>query len=276
MSPKISYWCFKVVLLPGLALWLWFLAGCGGAPVTPPPPVFLRAAGSTSVGPLLAELAAAYNTRQSNITFDIQGGGSQLGQQQVEAGQLDLGLVSWPPRNLAEQMQMTPIAHDAVAIIVHPQNPPAGLSLAELRDIFSGRLLDWAAVGVSAGEIQVISREDGSGTRAAFETLVMGDRAVTPAAVVLPNSRAVVDYVAQYPHTIAYVSLTFVDERVRAVPIEGVMPGPDTLSDGSYPLIRDLAVIFPRRGAAEAARFVEFALSPAGQAVVGRQWGRLR
>lgn len=276
MPSRVSRWRFKGALLPGLALCLWLLAGCGGAAVTPPPPVFLRAAGSTSMGPLLAELAAAYNARQPNITFDIQGGGSHLGQRQVEAGQLDLGLVSWLPADLAEQMQMTPIARDAVAIIVHPQNPPAGLSLVELRDIFSGRLPDWAAVGASAGEIQVISREDGSGTRAAFETLVMGERAVTPAAVVLPNSRTVVDYVAQHPHTIAYVSLAFVDERVRAVPVEGVMPGPDTLSDGSYPLIRDLAVIFPRRGAAETARFVEFALSPAGQAVVGRQWGRLR
>ena len=276
MPPTIARWRFTAARLPGLALCLWLLAGCGGVTVTPPPPVFLRAAGSTSMAPLLAGLAAAYNERQPHITFDIQGGGSQLGQRQVEAGQLDLGLVSWPPAAPAGHMQQVIIARDAVAIIVHSQNPPAGLALAELRDIFSGRLLDWAAVGGSAGEIQVVSREDGSGTRAAFETLVMADRTVTPAAVVLPNSRAVVDYVAGHPHTIAYISLAFVDERVRAVPIEGVSPGPDTLSDGSYPLIRDLAVVFPRRGAAEAARFVEFALSPAGQAVVGRQWGRVR
>jgi phosphate transport system substrate-binding protein len=272
MLPKMSGWRFKVAL----AVCLWLLAGCGRVTITPPPPVFLQAAGSTSMGPLLAELAAAYNARQPNITFDIQGGGSQLGQRQVEAGQIDLGLVSWPPPRPAEVMQQAIIAHDGVAIIVHPQDPPAGLSLAELRDIFSGRLLEWAAVGGSAGEIQVVSREDGSGTRAAFETLVMEERAVTPVAIVLPNSRAVVDYVAQHPHTIAYVSLALVDERVRAIPVEGVMPGPDTLAAGSYPLIRDLAVVFPRRGAPEAARFVEFALSPAGQAIVGRHWGRLR
>lgn len=272
MLPDMSGWRFKVVL----ALCLWLLAGCSGPATTPPPPVFLRAAGSTSMGPLLAELASAYNARQPNITFDIQGGGSRLGQRQVEAGQLELGLVSWPPAGPAETLQQAVIAHDAVAIIVHPRNPPAGLSLAELRDIFSGRLLDWTAVGGSGGDIQVVSREDGAGTRAAFETLVMEDRAVTPAAVVLPNSQAVVDYVAQHPHTIAYVSLALVDERVRAVAIEGVAPGPDTLASGSYPLIRDLAIVFPRRGAAEAARFVEFALSPAGQAIVGRHWGRVR
>jgi phosphate transport system substrate-binding protein len=259
-----------------LILCLLLLSACGSATITPPPPVFLRAAGSTSMEPLLADLAAAYSSRQPNVTIDIQGGGSQLGYRLVSSGQAELGLLSWSPGELAGELRLAPVARDALAIIVHPQNQSAGLSLAELRDIFSGRRLDWQEVGSPAGPIQVVSREDGSGSRAAFEALVMADQAVTPTAIVLPNSRAVVDYVAQHPEAVAYVSLAFVDDRVFAVPVEGVAPTLDSLAAGSYALIRDLALVMPRRSSSEVNGLVEFVLSPAGQAIVATKWGRIR
>jgi phosphate transport system substrate-binding protein len=265
----------RLSLWADLILCLLLLAACGSATITPPPPVFLRAAGSTSVEPLLAELAVAYSDRQPNVTIDIQGGGSQLGYRLVSSGQVDLGLVSWSPGELAGELRLVPVAHDALAIIVHPQNQSTGLSLAELRDIFSGRRLDWQEVGSPAGPIQVVSREDGSGSRAAFETLVMANQTVTPTAIVLPNSRAVVEYVAQHPKAVAYVSLAFVDDRVFAVPVEGIAPTLDSLAAGSYSLIRDLALVMPRRSSPQVNGLVEFALSPAGQAVVQTKWGRV-
>jgi phosphate transport system substrate-binding protein len=198
--------------------------------------------------PLLADLAAAYTAQHPQVTFDIQGGGSQLGQTLAEAGQVELGLVSFHPSNLAETTRLVPIARDTVAIILHPQNPLPGLSLAELRDIFSGRLLNWQEVAGPASPIQVVSREDGSGTRATFETAVMDGQPVTPTAVVLPNSQAIVDFVAQNPNAIAYVSFTFLDERVYAVPIEGETSTLENLTSGSYILTRDLALVVSRQG----------------------------
>lgn len=266
-SPTAIFYLLATILI--------FLPGCL-ATVTPPPPVVLKAAGSTSMAPLLADLAAAYSAQQPHITFDIQGGGSRLGQTLVESGRVDMGMISWPAQNLPGSVRSIPIARDAVAIILHPENKIETLSLLETRDIFSGRRLNWQEVDGLAGPIQVISREEGSGTRAAFEMLVMADERVTPTAIVLPNSQAVVDFVAQHPGAVGYVSLALVTEKVYAVPLEGIPPTLDSLTAGNYPLTRELSLLVPRQSQPELAKFVEFSLSPAGQAIVAAKWGPVR
>jgi phosphate transport system substrate-binding protein len=252
-----------------------FLPACL-ATVTPPAPVVIRGAGSTSMLPLLADLAKAYSAQHSHVTFDLQGGSSQLGQSLIESGRIDLGMVSWPPQNLPQGLRSIPIARDAVAIIVHPTTNIEGLSLVELQDIFSGRLLNWQEVGGSANPIQVVSREEGSGTRAAFETRVMDNTPVTPTAIVLPNSQAVIDFVAQNPNAIAYGSLAFVQDNLDVVPLEGVSPSLESLADGSYALTRDLFLLVPEQGQPELTSLVDFILSPAGQTIVAEKWGRIR
>ncbi len=268
------------------SLWgllLWLLPACGSAvTVTPPPPVFLTIAGSTSMEPLLLDLSDAYHQQQPHITFDIQRGGSQLGQALTENGQVDIGLVAWSPQTVSEQMRQVPVARDAIAIILHPDNPLPGLSLVELQDIFSGRLLNWQAVDGPSLPIQVVSRETGSGTRTTFESSVMGNQSVTPTAIVLPNSQAVVDFVAQTPNAVGYVAFNFADNKaVYVVPLEGEQPTLESLAANSYPLTRDLSLIVPKqetnqKNAPEIEKFVEFVLSPVGQAVVGEKWGRVR
>lgn len=267
-TQKVRYPLFLIVLLL-------LLPACSPI-VTPPPPVVLKVAGSTSMAPLLTNLATAYSRQQPHLSFDIQGGGSQLGQTLAETGQVQLGLVSWPPQKLAKPLRSIPIAREAIAIIVHPQNKIAGLSLPELQDIFSGRLLNWQEVAGPAQSIQVVSREDGSGTRAAFEAMVMEQQAVTPTAMVLPNSQAVVDFVAKNPSAIAYVASAFLSDGVTAVPIEGALPTPENLASGSYFLTRDLLILVHEQSRHEVNQFIEFILSPAGQAIVGTRWGRVR
>jgi phosphate transport system substrate-binding protein len=104
----------------------------------------------------------------------------------------------------------------------------------------------------------------------------MEDNAVTPTAIVLPSSQAVVDFVAQNPNAMGYVSLSFIDDRVYAVPIDGVTPTLDSLVSGSYFLTRDLALITPKQRQPEVNQFIEFVLSPAGQAIVEERWAKVR
>lgn len=265
---------FLVLLLSQLILPL-LLTACL-ATVTPPAPVFIRIAGSTSMSPLVAALAEAYTAQHPHVTFDIQSGGSGLGRMLVETKQIEAGMVSWARPDLPEGLVVTPLARDAIAVILNQQNPSAGLSLAELRDIFSGRLLNWQEVDGPPRPIQVVSREDGSGSRAAFEAIVMEGQAVTPTAIVLPNSQAVVDFVARNPGAVGYVSFTFIEEGVYAAPVEGLTPTLASLNANSYPLIRELALVTRQPAGPEVTAFLEFALSPAGQALVGQRWGRVR
>ena len=267
---KLTHYLNLWIVLAAIA---YFGSACG-ATVTPPPPVFLKTAGSTSVEPLFTLLSDAYSQENPHVSFDIEGGGSSLGQALIESGQVDIGMVSWSPPNLNSRFRLVPIGRDGVAIIVHPDNELAGLSMIDLRRIFSGEILEWQSVGSAGRSIQVVSREDGSGTRAAFETVVMADEAVTSTAIVLPNSQAVIDFVADTPNAIGYVSSALIDERVRAVPVEGALPTLESLD--AYPISRDLALIVPEPGSAELDRLLEFIASPAGRQIISQRWGLSR
>lgn len=253
------------------------LAACG-EPVATPEPVFLEAAGSTSMSPLVAELAAAYGEQFPLVSLDVRGLGTQFGLEALRAGEVDLALASRLPEDLPSEWQATAIARDGMAVIVHPDNPVDGLGLLQLQDLFSGRVYEWKAVGQTraGGEVQIVSREEGSGTRSAFEALVLDERPVTPLAVVAPSSRAVVDYVAKDPNAIGYVSMAYATSSVKVLRIEGQLPTTQAVGEGSYPLTRELWVVSAKPPSGAARAFLSFVLGPAGQQIVGRNYGRIK
>ncbi|MFQ5611131.1 MAG: phosphate ABC transporter substrate-binding protein [Anaerolineae bacterium] len=268
---------FKVrFIVLGLSLLAVGLTACG-ATVESPQPVFLKAVGSTSMVPLVSELAAAYHQGQSLVTIDVDGGGSQLGLAQAQAKQVEMGLVSHLPDELPEGLRAVVVARDGVAIIVHPDNPLANITLAELQALFAGRISTWGELPrAGAGEIQLVSREDGSGTRAVFEARAMGGLRVSPTAVVMPGSQAVIEFVAGHPEAVGYVSAGLVPDSVRVLAVEDSAPVPDLISTGAYPLTREFNILVQVDTPPEVEAFLNFVLSPAGQAIVAGRYGRVR
>lgn len=254
------------------------LLGSCGEPVATPVPVDLRVAGSTAMGPLVADLATAFSEQFPLVGLEVAGAGTQYGLAALRAGEADLAMASWLPADLDPAWRATAIARDGIAIVVHPGNSLAGLGLLQLQDLFSGRAHEWQAVGGRAalGQVQPVSREEGSGTRAAFEALVMEEHQVTPLAIVAPSSRAVVEYVALHPEAIGYVSMAQVTPEVKVLSLEGEVPTPETIGRVSYPLTRELWLIRPDQARPEVESLVRFALSPAGQQIVGRRYGRIK
>jgi len=272
------------VLRVGLPLCL-FIAACG-TKVETPTPVTVRIAGSTSMLPLVQELAEAYAAQHPQVYFDVRGGGSQLGVEWLNnasglvSERLDIAASSWWPladaMDASEELTATLIARDGIALVVHPKNTTPGLTLLQLQDIYAGHILGWQEVGGPEGDIVVVSREDGSGTRTAFESMVMGDVPVTLAAIVMPSSAAVVEYIGEHPTAIGYVSFAYVTDTVRALPIEGQMPTLEAIRSGAYHLIRPLYLVSKAASSAEARAFLRFAVSPAGQAIVARRYAPRR
>ncbi len=254
------------------------LAACSNPLASPPPPTTLRIAGSTSMMPVLRELGQAYQTRHPNVLVDVQGGGSAIGVSLLKAGVADLAAVSWQEEGgqPLDGLSAVPIGRDAVAIVVHPQNRVKGLTLLQVRAIYRGEILDWAALGGPAEEPIVVSREEGSGTRTAFEALTMGGDRVTLNALVMPTSSAVVDYVARHRAAIGYVTMAALTDTVRALPVEELLPSPANVQAGAYHLNRMLYLYLPSGAPPGPQAFVEFVLSPAGQAIVARHHVSLR
>lgn len=262
-----------LVLLPCLGT----LTACG-EPLATPEPVFLQAAGSTTISGLAGQLAEGFSEQSPLVSIEVTGLGTRFGLSELAAGRADVALASWLPADLDAQWQVTAFARDGIAIVVHPGNGVDGLGLLQLRDLFSGRVHQWRGVGgkPSLGALQIVSREAGSGTRDAFETLVMEGRDVTPLAVVAPSSDAVIEYVSSHPEAIGYVSMGRSSPGVKVVSIEGELPTPRGAELGSYPLSRDLWLVTSGSPSEPVAAFQRYVLSPAGQQVVGQSFGRIR
>ena len=206
----------------------------GGHPAAP---TTLRIAGSTSLTPTLNELAAAYQAGHPQTVVEVLGGGTAIGIQELRGKEIDLAAVSWKAddEEAPDDLNVIPIARDGLAIIVNPQNTITNVTSLQLRALYRGETLDWGAIGGAGGEPVVISREDGSGSRAAFEALAMGGERVTLNALVMPTSQAVVDYVASHRNAVGYVSTGVMTDTVRAVPVEEIPPTTATVRVGRVP-----------------------------------------
>lgn len=264
----------------GIGLLALLLAACA-ALAGPAPAALLRIAAPRSLVPQLAEVAEAFSTRQPEISVQIDSADATLAAEMLRRGEAEIAAVIWLPPDLPASWTTTPIAWDAVVLIVHADNPLPDLTMLQARRIFAGWAWRWEDVGgvsFAPGEaesIQVVSREEGAGTRALFEQQVMAGEVVTLTALVIPNSAAVVDYVASHRNAIGYVSMAEVDARVRVVPLEGVAPTPETVSASGYHLAHPVYLVARQRSAALQS-FVDFVLSPGGQALLGARYGRVR
>jgi phosphate transport system substrate-binding protein len=231
--------------------------------------------------PLLRDLAAAYSEWHARVSFDFTAVGSAAGIEELRRGNADLALVSrelhpdeeLDARTRERLLAYTVIAQDGIAVVVNANNPVRELTLYQVRNIFDGQVTTWDQVGGQAVEIVVISREDGSGTRDVFEEAAMYGRRMTPTALIMPGSEAVLEYVAQHEGAIGYLSLGYLGPGVAAVGIDGVSPSREAVEDGHYPIARPFLLVSRAEPEAEIAAFMQFARAPAGQAIVQRIYG---
>ncbi len=225
-------------------------------------------AGSTSVQPFAEKLAEIFMHQHPKALINVQGGGSSAGVYAARQGAADLGASSRELAPAEKDLIEIPIAYDGIAVIVHPTNPLTTLSLEQLRQIFESRLKNWKDLGLPPHPIHLITREEGSGTREAFEHLVMGKAEITPAALVQDSNGAVRELVAGDPYALGYISAGLVDGRVKAVAIDGISPTPENIKNRTYELVRRFLLVSRTPPAGLCKAFVEFILSPQGQKIL--------
>jgi phosphate transport system substrate-binding protein len=227
-------------------------------------------AGSTSVQPFAELLAEEYARLHPDDEIDVQGGGSSAGIQAAESGTADIGMSSRHLTEREHQMWHVEIARDGLAVIVHPDNPIRNLSFEEIQDVYTGEITHWHQIGGESHRIHTVVREEGSGTRSAFDDLVMGGKRVSPRAIVQDSNGAVRQLISSDRHAIGFISLGLAENTdiVEAISINGVAANWENVQNGEYTLFRPFLFVAPEPPEGEAKRFVDFILSDEGQKIL--------
>ncbi|MBN1875992.1 MAG: phosphate ABC transporter substrate-binding protein [Anaerolineae bacterium] len=236
----------------------------------------ISVAGSTTVQPLAEKLAEVYTAKHSDIKIDVAGGGSSAGVKAAGEGTTDIGAASREVKDSEKEtypdIKIFVIARDGIAIVAHPEVPVDELTTDQVRGIFAGTIVNWNEVGGDDQPITVISREEGSGTRGAFEEMVMGeDTAITDKAIFQDSNGKVRTAVASTPNAIAYLSFGYLDDSVLAIAIDGVEPTEANALNGIYPIVRPLNMITRGEPAGVVKAWIDWILSEEGQAIVKDQ-----
>lgn len=254
-------------------------------PVEPAQAGKIQLAGSTTVQPLAEELAEAFMAKNPGVVIEVQGGGSSVGVTSAGEDTVDIGMASRDVKS--SELEKFPnlktftIAIDGIAIVTNPGVELPSLTKEQAQAIFAGEITNYKDVGGPDAPIVIVSREEGSGTRAAFEELVMsykdadGKTQVKPIyekALLQQSNGQVRTAVSTTPNAIAYLSFGFLDESVKAVKINDVEPTVDNVKNGSYPIARPLNLLTNGDPNALSQAFIDYILSDAGQEIVAQDY----
>jgi phosphate transport system substrate-binding protein len=247
-----------------LVVFLGFLSGCARGSAQRG----LVVAGSTSIQPFADHWAEVYMKEYPGRVVNVQGGGSSAGIQAALEGAADIGTSSRELKPEEKELLEVIVAWDGLAVIVHPENGIEGLSLEEVQGVFSGNIDDWGFLGEPKHPITVVTREEGSGTRSTFQEMVMKKGRITPRAIVQDSNGTVREIVANDPHSIGYISLGLVNEKVKALRFEGVEPSYENIEQKKYRLIRPFLFVTKGPPNPTALDFINFVLSRRTQELI--------
>lgn len=263
-------------LLIGLMLFaVMFMVGCGNQSSDEPQAEkdltgSITIAGSTSVQPFSEVLAEKFMEKHPGVQINVQGGGSSQGVQAAVSGIADIGAVS---RELKEEekgygLVETKIALDGIAVIVHPSNKIDDLSKEEVKNIYLGNITNWRQVGGMDAPIVVVCREEGSGTRGAFEEMVMEKEKIASGVIIQNSNGAVRTTVAGDEKAIGFISVAVVNDEVKAVKIDGVEANTDNIKKGTYGIARPFIYVTKDAPKGIVKAYLDFVLSDEGQSII--------
>lgn len=229
--------------------------------------------GSTSMEKVIGALGEAFEAENSGTTFTYNPTGSGSGITAVLEGRCDIGLSSRALKDdeKAQGLTETVLAYDGIAIIVNPSNTVEDLTVDQIASIYTGEITNWSEVGGADGEIVLIGREAGSGTRDGFESIT-GTKDACKYRQELTSTGDVITTVANNPNAIGYASLASVKDTVKALKVGGVTPTEDTVKDGTYLIQRPFVFVTKTdtKLSDTAQKFFDYAMSSAAASIISK------
>jgi phosphate transport system substrate-binding protein len=249
---------------------------------------YIQNKGSDTMVNLALAWAERYQALYPNVSISVTGGGSGTGIASLINGTVDIANASRAIK--AEEVAETQkngydpveflVAQDAIAVIVHPDNPIDELTLQQLSDIYSGKISNWNEIGGVDRPIVRLSRETNSGTHVYFLEEVLrlgnvGDQTLfSMDTLLLPSSEGIIAEVRQNPNSIGYDGLGYVTPDVKVVRVAlnatsaYVYPSADTVSSGVYPIARGLYMYTKGEPRGTVRDYLDWIYSKEGQEIV--------
>ena len=237
--------------------------------------------GSTTVGPIAKAFAEYYMKLHPDVNIVVSESGSGNGAKALINKGCDVADMSRFMKDTefkaAVANGVMPVAHvvamDGIAISVHPANPVRALTVAQVHDIFTGKITNWKALGGPDMAILRISRDTNSGTFETFNKLVMTKDKIAEGTETVGSNGQMRARISMTRSAIGYLGLGFVDAKTKSLEINGVIPTPATVASGRYPISRPLFMFtngYPKLGSHLHA-FVTLYLTKKGQQLVERK-----
>jgi phosphate transport system substrate-binding protein len=244
--------------------------------------------GSDTLVNLALAWAERYREIDPTVSIAVTGGGSGTGIASLINGTVDIANASRKMKedeiaeaqvNGINPVEFT-VAIDALAIVIHPNNPVDKLTIDQLSDIFTGRIINWKEVGGNDAPIILLSRETNSGTHVYFLEQVVrkGDQEnediFAPQTLLMPSSVGITSEVQRNPNAIGYDGLGYVTEHEKVIAVAQdshspyVLPTVETGADGSYPIARGLYMYTAGEPTGVIAEYLDWIRGPEGQAIV--------
>jgi phosphate transport system substrate-binding protein len=238
--------------------------------------------GSTSVQPLAQDLADVFSETQPDVVVEIQGGGSSQGIKDVSDGISAIGNSSRDLKDTEKSLGLTEhiIAYDGIVVVAHPSNPVSSLTKDQIQKIFKGEITNWKDVGGNDAQILIVTREDGSGTRSAFEELLKLQETkdsktvsyMKSDALVADSNGAVKANVSSKADAIGYTSLGYVDDTLKKISVDGIECTVENVKNKNYAISRPFLMLTKGDLAPEVQAFLDFIKGDKGQKVVGEKY----
>ncbi|MDR1044712.1 MAG: phosphate ABC transporter substrate-binding protein [Candidatus Adiutrix sp.] len=239
----------------------------------------LRISGSTTVLPIAQRAAEYFMGLRPAARISVSGTGSGEGLKALLEGATDIATSSrdLKAREIARlkehgvSLTRHTVAVDCLAVVVHPDNPVDGLSLAQLKGLYDGSLQNWREVGGVDKKVIAINRDVSSGTFETWLEMVLKGARFRADAQMQTSSGGVSYAVSGNRYAIGYLGLGYVTPKVKVLAVDGLKPSPETVRDGRYPLARELYMFTRPDPPQTALDFIGLLGSPAGRRLVEQE-----
>jgi len=226
--------------------------------------------GSTTVLPIAQKTAEAYMKQNPDVKISLSGGGSGNGMKALIDGSTNIAdssrFIKGKEVKLAVEKGVYPVpfavAYDCIVPVVHPGNSIVNITMAQLKDIYMGKVKNWKEMGGPDRPVVVVSRDTSSGTYEVWEAKVMNKERVYPGALLQASNGAVSQAVAKNKNAIGYIGIGYVNADVKALMVNRIVGSKDTTLNGTYPISRPLFMFTPGWPEGDVLNFINFVLNP--------------